>query len=203
MGPTTLFLLRRKSFYRFSSPLKIYCPWPGFNLRNLGPMVSMLPLDHWWQLECLVNFLEQQFLWYQKSKCAWCNHWFWHLHLFWSQETLDSFCWSLWYFISVLYWKTQVSSPVTAFSVLSKRSGSSNSLLKDQNKFIFSSVLFTGEIFQYHSVRHASYSDLWSKLILQFLYPCSELLLFSGQWIDDPFLLFQLTVLYLDEFLKL
>jgi hypothetical protein len=45
MGPTALLSLRRKSCYGFYGHL-INSPRPGLNPRTLGPMASMLALDH-------------------------------------------------------------------------------------------------------------------------------------------------------------
>jgi hypothetical protein len=45
MGSPALLLLRRKSWYGFLSPLKIYRPLPGFNLQTLGPMASTITIQ--------------------------------------------------------------------------------------------------------------------------------------------------------------
>jgi hypothetical protein len=44
MRSTALLPVRRKSCYRFLSPVKIYRSRPGFNPRTLGPMASTITI---------------------------------------------------------------------------------------------------------------------------------------------------------------
>jgi hypothetical protein len=41
-GLRLYFTFRMKSYYGFLSLLKIDCPWPGLNLRTLGPVASTI-----------------------------------------------------------------------------------------------------------------------------------------------------------------
>jgi hypothetical protein len=43
-GRCLYFLSEKKSYYRFLSPLKIHCFWPGLNSQTLGPVASTITI---------------------------------------------------------------------------------------------------------------------------------------------------------------